>query len=915
LGTVYAFEGYELDLRLYQLRRGKTTVPLEPQVFDVLAYLVQHHDRMVSKEELLDHVWPERYITEAALNSRLMAARKAIGDSGRDQRLIRTVHGRGYHFVAPVREIHGAVTGAALPAPEALRAPAATGGGTRARTMEGPTTSFVGRERELARLQELLERPSCRLVSVVGPGGVGKTRFALAAGARFREQGRDVAFASLESVREAGQLPAAIAEATGLTLLREDAAADLVAHLGSRQMLLILDNFEQLAAEASPFLLAIVQGAPGVRLLVTSRRVLGLREEWVFSIGGLSTSSEDGEPSEAVRLLLEREAQARADRPPESEELVAVDQICRLVEGMPLALELVASLSRYLTHAQIAEQIARDIEVLSGDLRNVPVRHRSVPGLLEESCKHLSAEELEALLALSVFEGSWAAEASASVAQAPLPLLATLVDHSLVQPHEGRFSLHPLMRQFARQRLGADYERLRELHANYYTTLLAERLPALEREGQVEAIRQMDAEFRNIEAAWRWATQTRQREMLKRAARPLFGYLAYRSRYIEGAGMLRLGRDATEGDGESVAVLADLLVSSAWIEFRLGHFSAAAAAAERASELYASVDAIPPTGVGADPRMVMSVLDHATGNYRSSYEVAERAREAALARGDELGAAYAMVVGASAALRQAELEWIDEGFRGRYRPADGPHGSEAVKDAGSLIGRAGEILERAGEKWLRAWVETERGLQATATGDFRRACRHFEAAYDLRKEFGDPQGMGTALVYLADSLRDLGEFERAEAANRECRQLVMHLGDVGSMSEVDRSEGLLALARGDLPGAAELLSASLERALSIGYATNAVGAVRGLGEAIEASGDTKTAAEIFAFVAAHPATGAFSRAQARAAVSRLLEGAPAEVAAAAEGARAATLEEMAARVLGVARQMAAGERRARAAGS
>jgi predicted ATPase/DNA-binding winged helix-turn-helix (wHTH) protein len=903
---IYAFEDCELDLKLFQLRRAGELVPLEPQVFDVLAYLVEHHDRMVPKQELLDHIWPERYITEAALNSRLMAARKAIGDNGRDQRLIRTAHGRGYHFVAPVRVVED---GAALPAP-AVSEPA---GGPALRTLtpaappafDIPTTSFIGRAAELARLDELLARPACRLVTIVGPGGVGKTRLAFECAARQRAKRPEVALVPLESVGDPSHLPSAVAAALGVALAREDVAGAVCDYLASREAIIVLDNFEQLAEGGAEFLTAIIHAAPGVRLLVTSRVVLGLREEWVFSIGGLSLSESDGGPSEAVRLLREREAQARASGN-EAGDSAAVATICRLVEGMPLALELAASLSRYLTHEQLAEQIARDIDVLRGDLRNVPVRHRSVPGLLDESCRRLTTEQLRVLLGLSVFEGSFTAEAAAAVAGASLPLLGVLVDHSLVQPRQGRFSLHPLMRQFATQKLAEGYFAIQERHAEYYCGFLAERRRAFEGDREIRAVKEVHADFRNIEAAWRWAAAQRRFDLIHQAIGALFIYTQYRSRYLESEELGRVALAALESaPGGNEAALAELLMRQAWALFRLGRYPAAAECAARSGEIYRRYGIAIPPGIGTDPATPEAVVCLGTGDYPRCYEIAAEAAAAARSRGDELGEAFAAWLAGSALFRQAVLvRTLRPGGRKLYRQSpDSPR--DFLGEAKAFVSRAAELLERRGQRWFMVMVETELGLLAGASGDEEAELAHFEAACELSREFADAQSIGTALIYIADVLINLGELDRAEECHRESYAHFRDLGDLGVLSEVERSMGRAAIARGDLARACELLASALEKTLAIGFLNNTASVLRGFADLALAGGHRELAFELFSFVGGYPASTPMTRADARAMAAGLAESLPAEtVAVLLERVQSEGVEEIAARTRALEEKLA-----------
>ncbi|MEX0782205.1 MAG: winged helix-turn-helix domain-containing protein [Dehalococcoidia bacterium] len=396
----HRFDHFELDVAAFELRSGGQPIAMEPQVFEVLALLVQHHDRVVTKDEILDAVWPERYVTEAALNSRVMSARKALGDDGRTQRYIKTVHGRGYRFVGEV--------GLAAESPDREQTPVTQALTTQTswhHALPAPSTTFIGRETELSRLAELLVAGGRPLVTVVGPGGIGKTRLAIAAASRLQTPERLVVYVSLEPVTVASQLPGAIAAALGLKPSTTDTAAELLSYLAGTRLLLVLDNFEQIAADAAPLLSRLVAAAPGVQVLVTSRVVLGLVEEWVFRVEGLGLSDESSR-AEAHQLFLERATQANAAAPPPSEDdHPAIADIVRLVDGMPLAIELGASLTPYLPYTEIAALLSRDPGCLASEAQNATPRHRDMRALLEESCRHLDSRQQLALQSLSAFDG------------------------------------------------------------------------------------------------------------------------------------------------------------------------------------------------------------------------------------------------------------------------------------------------------------------------------------------------------------------------------------------------------------------------------------------------------------------------------------------------------------------------------
>lgn len=379
-----------------------------------------------------------------------------------------------------------------------------------------PATSFIGRERELSELSALLSRPDMRLAVVVAPGGMGKTRFAIEAARQLAGDFPDgVWFASLVGVSEASQMLAALVQLLGAPMGAGDAKDALLRFFARRRLLLVLDNFEQLA-DAAPVLADLLASGPDVKLLVTSRVRLNLREEWVFPLAGLATA-DDGrqttdervEAGSAVRLFVERAGQVQPDFDAEAD-AEAVAAICRAVEGMPLGIELAASWLRAMNCGEIVAEIRRDVDFLRTSLRNVPEQHRSMRAVFERSWALLTEDEQQGLARLSVFQGGFTRAAAEAVAEVRLPLLSGLVDHSLLRhAASGRYDIHELLRQFAAEQLGknGEAEAIQDKHADYFLRFLSERRADLEWRRLQEALGELIPERENLFAGWRWACQ------------------------------------------------------------------------------------------------------------------------------------------------------------------------------------------------------------------------------------------------------------------------------------------------------------------------------------------------------------------------------------------------------------------------
>jgi len=325
-------------------------------------------------------------------------------------------------------------------------------------------TSFVGREAELARLVELLRDDDCRLLTLTGAGGIGKTRLALEAARQFLPPAEmlfreGVFFVPLEEVTSAALLVPALAEALRLALAeRRDPLEQLCAFLRPKALLLVLDSFEHLVSSAGA-LIEILRAAPAVKLLATSREALNLYEEWVFPVEGLPLPPAgigvEVEQNSAVQLFAQRARRAHLGFSLQHE-LRAVARICRLVEGMPLGIELAASRTRTLSCEAIAGAIAHTLDALSVTYLDLPPRHRSLRAVFEHSWDLLAEPEQAVLARLSALRGDFDFAAAGALAGANVRILSALTERSLLRRTlAGRYEMHELLRQFCAEKLAA----------------------------------------------------------------------------------------------------------------------------------------------------------------------------------------------------------------------------------------------------------------------------------------------------------------------------------------------------------------------------------------------------------------------------------------------------------------------------
>jgi predicted ATPase/DNA-binding CsgD family transcriptional regulator len=402
------------------------------------------------------------------------------------------------------------------------------------------STPFVGRTKQLEDITTRLLDSDCRLLTLTGLGGSGKTRLATEATATIAAQfPHGMVFVALQSIPRGDLLVSAIAQAVGLTLYGEDASQEqLFAYLHDKTLLLILDNFEHLLDEAT-FVSSLLAAAPNVTVLVTSREALHLHEEWLYPLHGLVTPpsvySTSLEEYEAIQLFLSlaRRIQPSFDLASEHDSVI---RICILTAGLPLAIELAASWLKGLHVAQIAQAMQRNLDVLSTTARNVDARHRSMRAVFDQSWTLLSQDERLIFARLSVFRGGFTSDAAEQIAAAPLAALAALVEKSLIQLEAtDRFGMHEVLRQYGMEQLEAigETEAAHVQHSRYFAKLMGRYETGLKQPQQLETMQMIERDFENIRLAWDWSVTHQQADNLHMMlnALYLFGFLG--SRHVD----------------------------------------------------------------------------------------------------------------------------------------------------------------------------------------------------------------------------------------------------------------------------------------------------------------------------------------------------------------------------------------------
>jgi predicted ATPase/class 3 adenylate cyclase len=742
-----------------------------------------------------------------------------------------------------------------------------------------PRTSFVGRASELDAIDRLLEDPGCRLLTLVGPGGAGKTRLALEAAARRVDRyPHGVHFVPLASVASPEFLAPALAESIQFAVDAVhsgfSAQDQLLDYLSERSTMLVLDNFEHLV-DGAGFLSQIIERAPHVELLTTSRERLNVQSEWVFDVEGLGLAENGNGSASAVRLFVERATQVVPGFALDDGEYSQALRICRLVDGMPLGIELAASWASVLSSAEIADEIAGNIDFLATSIRDVPERHRSLRAAIDQSWRLLTDEQRSAFSRLSVFRGSFDRGAAVAVTGADLRLLAELVAKSLLRrPDFGRFELHELLRQYAAEQLRlspAEESDASERHAHHYAAMLLERQTALMGPDLAVARDELRRELDNLRAAVEWTLAEDDAFAAREVLEAFYTFLWMHSWFDGAETLARLARtagfDADDLGGTSAVALAAAMYRVA-IGARLGYdpeaeeLSARCLPVLRARNLEREL---------AGCLCALGIMAVYRDVFPEAVAVLEEGAEIAGTIGDGLTENGARMDLGFARLLMNDLEAAREAF-----------------DAAHVLS------EKLGNPLLRAYATSKLGLLADAEERFGDALRLHMEARDLFSTVGEAAGQGYALSRASLSAFGLGDYPEA-----------LRLGRAGyeAFSEGNHRWGLItalcrigfaALALGDGAEARERFDQALERAHASQALSLELLALSGIGACLaEDPAEHERAAVILTFAMSHeqlPRSYAFA---ARPALDRLEAELPQEeLAAAREAAAATTLEEL-----------------------
>ncbi len=702
-------------------------------------------------------------------------------------------------------------------------------------------TSFIGREKEYSDIQQLLAQPDCRLLTLVGPGGIGKTRLALQLEALLRDKfARGSFVAYLQPLRSAEFFVSAVADALGISLTGQEPPLVQLAHyLSDREALIILDNFEHLLGAADQ-LAILLPSTPQIKYLITSREALNLQEEWLYSVSGLafpasSDSYLSGQNDDAVQLFNERARRVYPDFAPDTE-VGAVIQICRLVGGMPLALELAAAWRKTLNCAEIAAEIEGGLAFLTTRLRNVSARHHSIQTVFDQTWQRLDEREQAVFKRLSVFRGGFYRDAAVAVTGASLLILSTLVDKSLLRlDGNGRYQIHELLRQYAAEQLEKSADNVAQTqanHANFYIQFLHQRSGDVAGGRQREALLEIRADLDNIRVAWLWAVAQGDADALQKGSESLGLYYQFQGGYLEGMMLFSQATEVLQAQAPSEAVDHALLgtrMYEAWYHLRFGRQEGTEACMAHSQAIYRRLKIPPLPGYLTDPNAPLSFVALTRGDYATAVRYAEQVRDVAEAEGHPIN-------------RQFAYHLLSEAHVGL-----GAYGT-----AQNFAQQAYAQSLMTGDRWFRAYILNNMGQIAVALDDNRMGKNHFQSSYEIRHDFADPEGMALALVNLGNlsfQERDLAE---AEDQFQRSRTIYQDINDKGGLAAANWGLGMVTCEQGDFARTQGYFREALQMAVAIDYRPVLFGLLVNIAELLWQMGQRERPLTLLAYTIHNP---------------------------------------------------------------
>jgi len=684
------------------------------------------------------------------------------------------------------------------------------------------STPFMGREQELMEIIKLLENPGCRLLTLVGPGGIGKTRLALQAAAeRIENFEHGVYHVSLAPLSSADFLIAAVASALKFNFYSRQAEKEqLLNFLREKELLLVMDNFEHMVQGAS-LVADILKTAPRVKILVTSRELLNLKGEWIMQVEGLEVPAGNDiniEGYSAVQLFMYNAQRAVTRAALNDDDKKFVVRICQLVAGMPLGIELASSWLRTLSAREICQEIEKNLDFLVTSMRDVPERHRSLRAVFDYSWNLLSGPEREALKKLSVFRGGFMRDAAEKIAGSNIGVLASLVDKSLLRMGaNGRYEMVDILRPYAMEKMNEnpdEREAIETRFVRYYAVYLSDHEKDIDGGRITTVMDEINQEIENIRAALNSALAGGQPDVIDVFISGFAAYCRTRGLLNEGARTFeKISQVLTQNlpSSDDPVPLARARAHWAAFLYQLGFTDRARVLLNESRLVFERQN---ETDKLADTLNTLGNIDNLMGNYNDAQRTYEESMKLYRAIGHKKGLMGSLNNLGVIAYRRDQFDTARRLF-------------DECLTIGREIGFEKGVSNALGNS----------GLIDHELGNYQEAIRKTLESLAIDKKIGDKIGIANTTHNLGYTYRDLGELDRAKQYYEESLAIRREIGDQYGIAVSLNNLGTLATVQKRYDDAVRLLQESIELYRALGDKNNLFMPLGNLGNVYLHTGD------------------------------------------------------------------------------